>query len=131
PPRASCGGSAERFRRGASGRRHDLEKSMRRIEEESRRMGVMVEDLLLLARLDRDRPLERTDVDIAAIAGDAVADARAADPARRITLDAPAPVAVLADEPRLRQVTANLMSNALVHTRSEEHTSELQPPDHP
>jgi len=88
---------------------------MRRIEDEAARMGIMVEDLLLLARLDQDRPLEREPVDLAALAADAVEDARASDGERPIELDA-APVTVTGDEARLRQVAATLLANALVHT---------------
>lgn len=115
-PLTSIRGYAELFRRGAAHRQEDLAKSMRRIEDESKRMGVMVDDLLLLARLDQNRPLERVPVDVAAIAADAVEDARAADPGREVTLEAPAPVVVAGDEARLRQVAANLVSNALAHT---------------
>jgi two-component system OmpR family sensor kinase len=115
-PLTSIRGYAELFRRGARQREEDLAKSMRRIEEESARMGVMVEDLLLLARLDQDRPLERVPVDLAALAADAVEDGRAADGGRAITLEAPSPVVVLGDEARLRQVAANLVANAVTHT---------------
>jgi two-component system OmpR family sensor kinase len=114
-PLTSIRGYAELFRRGAAERPSDLEKSMRRIEDEAARMGIMVEDLLLLARLDQDRPLEREPVDLAALAADAVEDARASDGERPIELDA-APVTVTGDEARLRQVAANLLANALVHT---------------
>ena len=93
---------------------------MSRIEAEGSRMGVLVEDLLLLARLDQRRPLSLTPVDLAAIAGDAVHDARAVQPDRPIALhldesltDVPV---VLGDEGRLRQVVGNLVTNALTHT---------------
>jgi two-component system OmpR family sensor kinase len=115
-PLTSIRGYAELFRRGASKREHDLAKSMRRIEDESRRMGIMVEDLLLLARLDQDRPLEREPVDLAAIAADAVEDAKASAGEREITLEVSGPVPVLGDEARLRQVAVNLVSNAVAHT---------------
>jgi two-component system, OmpR family, sensor kinase len=115
-PLTSIRGYAELFRRGAGERQEDLAKSMRRIEDESARMGVMVEELLLLARLDQDRPLEREPVDLAALAFDAAQDAGAAAPDRRIEVEAPVPVPVLGDEARLRQVTANLLANAVVHT---------------
>jgi two-component system OmpR family sensor kinase len=115
-PLTSIRGYAELFRRGARDRTEDLEKSMRRIEEESSRMGILVEDLLLLARLDQSRGLQPRPVDLSALAGDAVEDARAADPDRRIELDAPEPVVASADDARMRQVAANLLSNALVHT---------------
>ena len=80
-------------------------------------MGVLVDDLLLLARLDQGRPLERRPVDLARVAADAVADARAVEPERSITLEAAAAGAVvLGDELRLRQVAANLLANACRHT---------------
>ena len=115
-PLTSIRGYAELFRRGADRREEDLAKSMRRIEDESARMGIMVEDLLLLARLDRDRPLQLAPVDLAELAADAVHDARAASPDREITLDAGQPVVVQGDEARLRQVAANLLANAADHT---------------
>jgi two-component system OmpR family sensor kinase len=115
-PLTSIRGYAELFRRGANQREEDLAKSMRRIEDESARMGIMVEDLLLLARLDQDRPLNRDPVDLAAVAADAVEDARAADADRQIALEGSDPVPVVGDEARLRQVAANLLANAVVHT---------------
>ncbi|HEX2851363.1 MAG TPA: HAMP domain-containing sensor histidine kinase [Acidimicrobiales bacterium] len=115
-PLTSIRGYAELFRRGADRRPDDLAKAMRRIEEEAERMGVMVDDLLLLARLDQGRPLEQAPVDLATLAADAVADARVADPGRPITLDASAAVHVLGDVHRLRQVASNLVANALAHT---------------
>ena len=79
-------------------------------------MGVLVDDLLLLARLDQGRPLEREPVDLARIARDAVDDARAANPHRNVTLSANGTVTVVGDEQRLRQVLANLLTNAFTHT---------------
>jgi two-component system OmpR family sensor kinase len=115
-PLTSIRGYAELFRRGAADRPEDLERAMRRIEDEGARMGLIVDDLLLLARLDQGRPLERRPVDLTALAGDAADDLRAADPDREVTLDAQRDVAVEGDEPRLRQVVANLLDNARTHT---------------
>jgi two-component system OmpR family sensor kinase len=115
-PLTSIRGYAELFRRGAATRPEDLERSMRRIEEEATRMGVLVEDLLLLARLDQGRPLEHARVDLAALAADAAADAQAVQPDRPVSYEASGPVVVGGDEARLRQVVANLVQNALVHT---------------
>jgi two-component system OmpR family sensor kinase len=115
-PLTSIRGYAELFRRGAGARPEDLATSMRRIEEEAARMGVMVDDLLLLARLDQGRPLELSPADLATIASDAVADARAVHGGRQISLLAPERLELSGDEARLREVVANLLSNALEHT---------------
>ena len=91
---------------------------MRRVEDAAAQMGVLVDDLLLLARLDQQRPLDRAPVDVVALAADAVNDAQAFAPDRAITLDVAAGDAAIVrgDELRLRQVLANLVSNALSHT---------------
>ena len=115
-PLASIRGYAELFRMGAAREPADVEKAMRRIEEEAARMGVLVEDLLALARLDEQREPVREPVDVSAIARDAVDDARATAPDRRIDVDAPSGAGVLADPHQLRQVLANLLRNAIVHT---------------
>jgi two-component system OmpR family sensor kinase len=101
--------------------RADLDRIMQRVEQESSRMGVLVEDMLLLARLDQQRPLERRPVDMLTIAADAVNDARVVAPDRNIslTVGSGAALLVVGDEARLRQVIANLMSNALNHTPEE------------
>jgi two-component system OmpR family sensor kinase len=117
-PLTSIRGYAELFRRGAASRPEDLEKAMRRIEEEATRMGVLVDDLLLLARLDQGRPLDRRPVDLAKVGRDAVDDAVAVEPDRPIDFHADVAAVVLGDEGRLRQVAANLLANARVHTPS-------------
>jgi two-component system, OmpR family, sensor kinase len=96
----------------------DLDRIMQRVEKEAARMGVLVEDLLLLARLDQQRPLARQPVDMLSLAADAVHDARLLAPARTIDLSVQPGSAflVIGDEARLRQVIGNLMSNALTHT---------------
>jgi two-component system OmpR family sensor kinase len=98
--------------------RDDLDRIMHRVEQESARMGVLVEDMLLLARLDQQRPIERRPVDLLTLAADAVQDARMIAPERAIelTVGSGAAFLVLGDEVRLRQVIGNLMSNALTHT---------------
>jgi two-component system OmpR family sensor kinase len=115
-PLTSIRGYSELFRRGADSRPEDLAKTMRRIEEEASRMGVLVDDLLLLARLDQGRPLEREPADLCRIAADAVDSARAVEPDRPIELDAPGEAFVLGDGSRLRQVLDNLLDNVRVHT---------------
>jgi two-component system OmpR family sensor kinase len=96
----------------------DLDRIMIRVEKEAARMGLLVEDLLLLARLDKQRPLARQPVDLLSLAADAVGDARLLAPSRTIDLSVQPGAAflVIGDEPRLRQVIGNLMSNALTHT---------------
>ncbi len=115
-PLTSIRGYAELFRRGASERPADLATVLRRVEEEAIRMGVLVDDLVLLAQLDEDRPLERDAVDLYRLAADAVGDARAAAPDRPVTLTGDGPVVVTGDAGRLLQVLANLLANARVHT---------------
>ena len=119
-PLTSIRGFAELYRQGAVGSGADTARLMERIESEGARMGVLVEDLLQLARLDQQRPLSLTPVDVAELAGDAVHDARALQPDRPVSLlldDSLTEVpVVLGDEARLRQVVGNLVTNALVHT---------------
>ena len=115
-PLTSIRGYAALLRRGARHNPRDLETSITRIESEATRMAGLIDDLLLLARLDEQRPLAQSATDLAVIARDAVDDARARDPDRPITVDAARPVMVTGDEPRLRQIVANLLENAQVHT---------------
>ncbi|HVQ22190.1 MAG TPA: HAMP domain-containing sensor histidine kinase, partial [Candidatus Saccharimonadia bacterium] len=115
-PLTSIQGFAELFRLGVANEHVDQTVIMRRIEDESKRMRILVDDLLLLARLDERRELEPTPVDLAVLAADACSDAVAADPDRRITLDAPESVMVDGVQDHLRQAIANLVSNALTHT---------------
>ena len=115
-PLTSIRGYAELFRRGAADDPGDTAIAMRRIEQEGERMGVLVEDLLFLARAGQGRPIEHERVDLTRVAADAVHDAGAVDPTRAIQLEAPDELTVYGDEGRLRQVLANLLSNALTHT---------------
>jgi two-component system OmpR family sensor kinase len=122
-PLTTIRGFAELYRQGGVRDPAELDRLMRRIEDQAARMGLLVEDLLLLARLDQQRPLDRGPVDLLALAAEAVNDARAVAPDRRIELvlgdddgDQGAALVVLGDEQRLRQVLANLVNNALTHT---------------
>jgi two-component system OmpR family sensor kinase len=115
-PLTSIRGYAELFRRGAADDPVTLARSMERIEGEAGRMSRLVDDLLLLARLDEGRPLERAPMDLAALAADVVHDAAVADPNRVITLEAQVPVGVDGDRERLTQVLVNLLANARTHT---------------
>jgi two-component system OmpR family sensor kinase len=115
-PLASIRGYAELFRMGAASEPADVEKSMRRIEDEAARMGVLVEDLLTLARLDEVADAPHTDVDLAALARDAADDARATAPGRAIEVAGDRTAIVMGDAHQLRQVLANLLRNATVHT---------------
>jgi two-component system OmpR family sensor kinase len=101
---------------GADQHPEDLARVMANIESEAARMGVLVDDLLLLARLDEGRPLEHAAVDLGAVATDAVAAARALDPDRLLTLDVDGSVEVWGDRGRLRQVVDNLLANVRSHT---------------
>ncbi len=115
-PLTSMRGYAELLQRNPDMTRDDVLLAVRRIEDETRRMGVLVDDLLLLARLDQGRPLDRAPVDLTSMVNDAVSDARAADPGRAVTAQIEKPVTVTGDDLRLRQAVANLVRNALVHT---------------
>ena len=110
PPTPSCSSA------GASGRPEDLARVMAGIRSETARMGHLVEELLLLARLDEGRPLELEPVEIVSLASESANAARAIDDAWPITLDASRPVEVLGDPGRLRQVIDNLLGNVRAHT---------------
>jgi two-component system, OmpR family, sensor kinase len=115
-PLASIRGYAELFRIGAASSPADIRKAMTRIEDEAARMGVLVDDLLTLARLDELPEVAHAPVDITELARDAVQDARAIASDRAIELHAKAPTLILGDPHQLRQVIGNLMRNAIVHT---------------
>jgi two-component system OmpR family sensor kinase len=115
-PLTSIRGYAELFRRGAGARPEDLEMSMARIEAEASRMGVLVDDLLLLARLDQGRPLEREPFDLTEVVRVAVEGFRAIEPDRPVDLEVDGTTELLGDEGRLRQVVDILLDNARVHT---------------
>jgi two-component system, OmpR family, sensor kinase len=118
-PLTTIRGFAELYRQGAAGPPEDTARLVRRIEDEAARMGLLVEDLLLLARLDRERPLSLSPVELRVLASEAVQAAGAMAPERRIAIDV-APRAgalvVRADDARLRQVLGNLLTNAIIHT---------------
>ena len=111
-------GFAEYYRQRDDVPPDELDRLIGRVEDEAARMGVLVDDLLLLARLDQQRPLARRPVDLLALAADAVQDARVVDGEREITLSVRSGSAfiVTGDEVRLRQVIGNLVNNALRHT---------------
>ncbi|WP_255303609.1 cell wall metabolism sensor histidine kinase WalK [Georgenia sp. 311] len=120
-PLASIRGYTELLRRLPGELPEGAEQAIGRVESESARMTTLVEDLLLLARLDAGRPLAREEVDLAVLAVDAVADAHVAGADHTWRLDLPdpevsGPALVVGDEDRLRQVLANLLANARVHT---------------
>ena len=121
-PLTTIRGFAELYRQGAARQPEQTAGLLRRIEDEAARMGLLVEDLLLLARMDRERPITLAPVELPVLATDAVQAAQAVDPERRIELDiepGAGSLVVLGDDARLRQVIGNLMTNALTHTPAE------------
>jgi signal transduction histidine kinase len=114
-PLTSIRGYAELWRAGGLRGGGDVDDAMRRMEQEARRMGILVDDMLLLARLDQGRPLETVPLRFDGLVDDAVRDARAVEPDRTIDLAAE-PVTVTGDDHRLRQIVGNLLANARLHT---------------
>jgi two-component system OmpR family sensor kinase len=112
-PLTTIRGFAELYRQGAA---DDPAAVLRRIESEAARMGLLVEDLLLLARLDEERPLHQSPVAMADLVRDAATAAHAIAPDRLIEVSSESGLVVLGDEARLRQVIGNLVTNALRHT---------------
>ncbi|SDH46060.1 two-component system, OmpR family, sensor kinase [Sinosporangium album] len=119
-PLTSIRGFAELYRHQDSEGDTEAKRLLRRIEDEAKRMGLLVDDLLLLARLDRQRPIDSTPVDLLSLAAGAVLDARLLAPDRKIELvrldGGEGALTVPGDEARLRQVVGNLVDNALRHT---------------
>jgi two-component system OmpR family sensor kinase len=115
-PVTTIRGYAELYRIGGLAEPAKLDEAMRRTEQEAVRMARLVDDLLALAKFDEGRPLDRRPTDVTALVADAAQDARAVDPDRPISTELDGPLVVLGDEDRLRQVFANIVGNALVHT---------------
>jgi signal transduction histidine kinase len=114
-PLTTIRGYAELYRANALGP-DELPNAMRRIEQEAERMSMLVAELLELARLDRPSSLDLSETDLTVLARDAVADARAVEPDREVRMSVPRSLVVTADEPRIRQVLANLLGNVRTHT---------------
>ncbi len=115
-PLAAVQGYAELYRKGALAEPEALDNAMSRITRESERMQRLVEDLLLLARLDEASPIKNRPVDLAGIARAAVADAQAIEPGRQVMFSGPDEALVMGDDQRLAQVVSNLVTNARTHT---------------
>jgi signal transduction histidine kinase len=114
-PLTTIRGYAELYRANALGP-EELPNAMRRIEQEAERMSMLVAELLELARLDRPSSLDLSETDLTMLAKDAVADARAVEPGRELSTSVPRSLVITADEPRIRQVLANLLGNVRAHT---------------
>ena len=115
-PLTSIRGYAELLRNGGFPDEESRHRALSRVEHEAARMGDLVDDLLLLARLDQGRALREEPVDLAVVAHDVIEDARAVDPERPLTMQGSGPVVVVGDPDRLGQAAHNLVRNALVHT---------------
>jgi two-component system OmpR family sensor kinase len=119
-PLTSIRGYAEMFDRGARDRPEDLALAMRHIRNEADRMAVLVEDLLLLARLGQQRPIAQDPVDVGQVVEEAAVAARAAHPGRDLQTSVTGPATVLGDHGRLRQVVDNLVRNAIAYSPADE-----------
>jgi two-component system OmpR family sensor kinase len=117
-PLTSIRGFAELYRQGAVTATGELDRVMKRVEDEAARMGLLVDDLLLLARLDQQRPIMHEPVDVLQLVRDAAHDASAVAPDREVSVDVTGdgPPVVMGDDARLRQVFGNLLTNAVTHT---------------
>jgi two-component system OmpR family sensor kinase len=115
-PLTSIRGYAELLRRGGFSDEAGISRALQRVEEEATRMGGLVEDLLLLAELDRGRPVRTDPVELHRICADVVDDTNASDHAHELTMAPGRQVVVLGDAERLTQVAHNLVRNALTHT---------------
>jgi len=122
-PLATIAGYAELRSKGGLPTDEDQDKAWSRIESESRRMGLLIEDLLTLARLGQTQPLRIGRVDLAQIVRDAAADHAAIDPLRPVDVESPGEVVLQADEERLTQVITSLLANVRVHTPEGTETS--------
>ena len=115
-PLTSLRGYAELYRQGALPGPDGVDSAMRRIESKGARMARLVDDLLLLARLDQQRGIERKPVELVSLLREAIQDLHAIDPTRLVTEAFPAEATVVGDRVRLRQIVDNLLSNARTHT---------------